>query len=149
MLELIALWRSIPARTGEPDPLAISDHGCRVYPRAYGGTYSDTRPTFSFQGLSPRVRGNPTRTPIPTVSSGSIPARTGEPATFCRAQYGGQVYPRAYGGTADRSTAGIEAEGLSPRVRGNHAQGPNHPDNTGLSPRVRGNPQFGHSVSAS
>ena len=91
--------RSIPACAGEPIPRDWQRGSAAVYPRVCGGTYADRYTDGDFAGLSPRVRGNPSRLAQPTASAGSIPACAGEPCrlTDCRARTGG----------------------LSPRVRGN------------------------------
>ena len=70
-------------------------------------------------GLSPRVRGNRAARPLPSSSSGSIPACAGEPNGLLRLLPASTVYPRVCGGTS--STCGIDVlyHGLSPRVRGN------------------------------
>ena len=36
---------------------------CAVYPRVCGGTIDGLTPAQAAEGLSPRVRGNPTRVP--------------------------------------------------------------------------------------
>ena len=115
--------RSIPARTGEPRLKAGRLLVIKVYPRAYGGTQTQSRKASGYQGLSPRVRGNPYSKPEGFWLSRSIPARTGEPVVDpfyarCRA-----VYPRAYGGTTERGYLSNDAVGLSPRVRGNLPDG--------------------------
>ena len=51
----------------------------KVYPRVCGGTevcYTNAKDT---EGLSPRVRGNPTATQLWRPPEGSIPACAGEP----------------------------------------------------------------------
>ena len=70
---------SIPACAGEPRVFPARRILRRVYPRVCGGTSRAIcfRP-FSW-GLSPRVRGNPSRPPISSRSRGSIPACAGEP----------------------------------------------------------------------
>ena len=50
-------------------------------------------------GLSPRVRGNPSSTPIPARATWSIPARAGEPSFWRAPSISCRVYPRACGGT--------------------------------------------------
>ena len=65
-----------------------------VYPRACGGTPAGSQ-TLSHLGLSPRVRGNPTR-----LLQGQV------------------ISPRVRGNHV-LSKATTSAEGLSPRVRGN------------------------------
>ena len=98
--------RSIPARAGEPQDEADSRG---VYPRACGGTPPPLAKRPYLAGLSPRVRGNPSRsnpracggtTLVPPVSLGSIPARAGEPQAATSLADAGMVYPRACGGTA-------------------------------------------------
>ena len=136
---------SIPARAGEPLVLNVPLLVPRVYPRACGGTREIRACEGRGQGLSPRVRGNqraadplefrhgsiPARAGEPRSSPftswcsgvypracggtwGSIPARAGEPPTHQPNRAGRRVYPRACGGTRRM------ADGLSPRVRGNH-----------------------------
>ena len=72
---------SIPARAGEPIPNSTRSRMLRVYPRACGGTEPLPMPRPLRYGLSPRVRGNLTRTAAESSRSGSIPARAGEPQT--------------------------------------------------------------------
>ena len=69
----------------------------------YGGTLDNGRIQEGFEGLSPRVRGNPCRFRRPVPRSGSIPACTGEPLAACRAARDVAVYPRVYGGTQVKS----------------------------------------------
>ena len=72
---------------------------CGVYPRECGGTIPSKHGCHRRQGLSPRVRGNPTETVISRFFRWSIPASAGEP-------------PNSVGSVHKRT-------GLSPRVRGN------------------------------
>ena len=51
-----------------------------VYPRVCGGTVCLALRCASWQGLSPRVRGNPGAGPLPVHDGRSIPACAGEPA---------------------------------------------------------------------
>ena len=113
------LYRSIPARAGEPRTVSESRLCYGVYPRACGGT-ADTPPSArTLRGLSPRVRGNRAAAPAPHASKRSIPARAGEPWQLRSATSQTWVYPRACGGTGagDAGLSGVG--GLSPRVRGN------------------------------
>ena len=81
------------------------------------------RPRFELRpvpwGLSPRVRGNRIHPRDRARARGSIPACAGEPR--CRSPHDRQprVYPRVCGGTTNIPDFGIDAVGLSPRVRGN------------------------------
>lgn len=98
----------------------------------------------TYSVLFPRVRGNPLVDPMELTPVRFIPACTGEPhprlpfrhtSMVYPRVYGGnhrplqrhgcgiQVYPRVYGGTIDGLLTGQSHFGLSPRVRGNRAQG--------------------------
>ena len=112
-------YRSIPARAGEPWPVVGSCCALRVYPRACGGTIPATDFDRRGRGLSPRVRGNHCRPIVLLVSTRSIPARAGEPATRVTDPPNVKVYPRACGGTITSPLAVRFSRGLSPRVRGN------------------------------
>ncbi len=90
---------SIPARTGEPLSCAVRDRPIGVYPRAYGGTSTTSSPATTPSGLSPRVRGNHVEIQQTDGTTGSIPARTGEPSPRSWPLWAPRVYPRAYGGT--------------------------------------------------
>ena len=85
-----------------------------------GGTIAHDWSERDFHGLSPRVRGNPLPiAPIPR-RPGSIPACAGEPQRNLMAARLLEVYPRVCGGTDLGQAMLRDAEGLSPRVRGNH-----------------------------
>ena len=113
--------RSIPARAGEPLPGCWRQYQSTVYPRACGGTVIVFEMKVFKDGLSPRVRGNPSQYQKPHQTSRSIPARAGEPQTGPERIQRRTVYPRACGGTPSTSFAGSSWPGLSPRVRGNPA----------------------------
>ena len=70
-------------------------------------------------GLSPRVRGNRLAAAGRWRLGQSIPACAGEPPARPACAGSRAVYPRVCGGTALLVTAGVDAAGLSPRVRGN------------------------------
>ena len=113
------IWRSIPARAGEPRTARRGRADCWVYPRACGGTTAARIQTSALTGLSPRVRGNPPEQATYGLEWRSIPARAGEPSTQKRPGTGTPVYPRACGGTCQPLFRAIVNRGLSPRVRGN------------------------------
>ena len=72
-------------------------------------------------GLSPRVRGN---LPYSVITRGrlqSIPACAGEPIFDLFRPRSRAVYPRVCGGTLHCMNHAQQANGLSPRVRGNHS----------------------------
>ena len=94
--------RSIPACAGEPRAMTVGLRWQGVYPRVCGRTPPGGVDRSYVEGLSPRVRGNPSRTP-------SASALT-------------TVYPRVCGGTRLVRVPNRNPSGLSPRVRGNPAQ---------------------------
>ena len=112
---------SIPAGAGEPLCGPPGRPHIEVYPRGCGGTWAGMGKFPDGQGLSPRVRGNHTETGIQKFLIRSIPAGAGEPNhTLCR--WGVEkVYPRGCGGTVSPPIKNFARQGLSPRVRGNHA----------------------------
>ena len=116
------LHRSIPARAGEPCRAHSTPKWKWVYPRACGGTRADDTRLSPVNGLSPRVRGNPTGNAAYQGAERSIPARAGEPQAQQRLQGTHEVYPRACGGTWSFRSFDRVAKGLSPRVRGNRAR---------------------------
>ena len=110
---------SIPACAGEPVLPVRGRPVMRVYPRVCGGTALRGGADFSMEGLSPRVRGNPTWPASHPCAVGSIPACAGEPRSIEHPPGLPWVYPRVCGGTRNRDREGRSARGLSPRVRGN------------------------------
>ena len=132
---------SIPACAGEPDRRDRKAEVVGVYPRVRGGTTDATSSTHTGVGLSPRARGNPRRFVAGPCGHGSIPARAGEPSESRRLRQGWQVYPRVRGGTHRDNNYDADAEGLSPRARGN----PRHDIKSGLTrgsiPACAGEPQ--------
>ena len=76
-------------------------------------------PDTSATGLSPRVRGNRIFTAWFVASTGSIPARAGEPSDYPDTDALDEIYPRACGGTGLVVWRLDLIRGLSPRVRGN------------------------------
>ena len=118
-LPLIWSLRSIPACAGEPVPVRNGANSLRVYPRVCGGTRRAIDGRAGGQGLSPRVRGNPTGEWQHSIPSISIPACAGEPHLGVATQRLSRVYPRVCGGTMCWPPATRRRPGLSPRVRGN------------------------------
>ena len=76
----LILVGSIPARAGEPLLRTAESGSYQVYPRACGGTATPVRVAVTREGLSPRVRGNPSHLSHSVSCHGSIPARAGEPS---------------------------------------------------------------------
>ena len=74
---------------------------------------------ISFQGLSPRGRGNPDVERLVVLWDRSIPAWAGEPPTARLSKSRLRVYPRVGGGTARVCDDAVVVVGLSPRGRGN------------------------------
>ena len=125
-----------------------------------GGTSVGSRGPGDNGGLSPRVRGNPSRHWSHWQQAWSIPACAGEPERVRQKRRRPRVYPRVCGGTCLGDGRPLRGAGLSPRVRGNLAKRASRTSSTrsipacageplgdgrplrggaGLSPRVRGN----------
>ena len=96
---LIQLGGSIPACAGEPHTAHLASQEQPVYPRVCGGTTDDDWLRWTYQGLSPRVRGNLGSVWVPVYAPGSIPACAGEPACGGSGTSSPRVYPRVCGGT--------------------------------------------------
>ena len=111
---------SIPAHAGEPGLRSGGAGLLRVYPRACGGTVEIRVKAGQSRGLSPRMRGNPTKPKAFRSEQGSIPAHAGEPASRNTSASRSRVYPRACGGTPPNAAPIDFLQGLSPRMRGNH-----------------------------
>ena len=133
---------SIPACAGEPPQVTAAKGRPQVYPRVCGGTIRKFLNSRRPIGLSPRVRGNPTRMLKRATRAGSIPACAGEPGVnggvcgFCG------VYPRVCGGTRLLDGSHRLWQGLSPRVRGNRRRMPPATRRRGSIPACAGEPVF-------
>ena len=115
-------WRwlgSIPAYAGEPTVSALPTGSTAVYPRVCGGTPALKFCVPPMNGLSPRMRGNPSVTLAIALAYRSIPAYAGEPPHQRAAQGPNPVYPRVCGGTPPVQHSWHPCPGLSPRMRGN------------------------------
>ena len=115
--------RSIPAYAGEPSVNPKSWNANWVYPRVCGGTGYRFSPVAQRQGLSPRMRGNPSSRLGPDCGGRSIPAYAGEPDPSAVSVDMHRVYPRVCGGTHGGVLSSFAKDGLSPRMRGNRAKG--------------------------
>ena len=136
---------SIPACAGEPRRVNSVSSCSRVYPRVCGGTGVGVVGGGGFQGLSPRVRGNPSATRPSASMTRSIPACAGEPPCTPSGPLSAAVYPRVCGGTPEPPT-GPRRRRVYPRVCGGTHPGLSRAfTQHGLSPRVRGNPRRGPS----
>ena len=110
-----------PRVRGNPRCWRTSARTRTVYPRVCGGTQYGTTEYKKGEGLSPRVRGNPLRRHRRQPDGRSIPACAGEPQTPAPSMRYQGVYPRVCGGTRKGRPHSGQAQGLSPRVRGNPA----------------------------
>ena len=132
---------SIPAWAGKPHLIHLYSAVPGVYPRVGG----ETKPLpWTAAGLSPRGRGNPVG---PSGYSGinrSIPAWAGKPASSSGSLSSPPVYPRVGGETLAKVEKSLNADGLSPRGRGNRrrAGGPRH--RRGSIPAWAGKPVHWH-----
>ena len=131
---------SIPACAGEPARPGTLRTLRWVYPRVCGGTPITVAIKRSPSGLSPRVRGNQNRHAGQPWGIRSIPACAGEPVLI-RLRCGLlTVYPRVCGGTEVHTRHDPNAEGLSPRVRGNRQNGDGQRVRQGSIPACAGEP---------
>ena len=119
-LEFVEPLGSIPACAGEPYSGGAPRGVTEVYPRVCGGTMLVNKGEPLVYGLSPRVRGNRQRPTGSHRNRRSIPACAGEPRRVRRRTGRRTVYPRVCGGTVTSAATPTAADGLSPRVRGNH-----------------------------
>ena len=101
-----------------------------------------------YNGLSPRVRGNPGMSGATAAMSGSIPACAGEPSLPMPALAITTVYPRVCGGTRQLRVFGSVGRGLSPRVRGNQNFWLAVVDRERSIPACAGEPESGASLTA-
>ena len=144
---MMALWSSrwrgpIPARTGQPrwQPKPWPMFG--AYPRSHGATAAPELPQELRQGLSPLARGNLAGEAPDGLTTGPIPARTGQPRRWANRTSATAAYPRSHGATATRPVEASYLVGLSPLARGNlkhdnrleNLEGP-IPARTGQPPR--------------
>ena len=110
---------SIPASAGQPHRRRTRRTRRRVYPRECGATIRHTVRIPSYEGLSPRVRGNRYALYTLSVRCGSIPASAGQPRPLSPPPPAAWVYPRECGATLVGPSTSSTYGGLSPRVRGN------------------------------
>ncbi len=113
----------IPARTGQPHPLALHVPHGRAYPRSHGATERIVMDGRIHRGLSPLARGNRAAPIHRGAGRGPIPARTGQPTprlTTCQSFW---AYPRSHGATSCCRELSLFAMGLSPLARGNPGGG--------------------------
>ncbi len=132
--------RSIPACAGEPSARNHRRFHTRVYPRVCGGTSATMPSIFSFDGLSPRVRGNLFELLSGLLAYRSIPACAGEPRACRTSSSRKAVYPRVCGGTRSARAGLFRRRGLSPRVRGNRYRHKRRLDRLRSIPACAGEP---------
>ena len=139
---------SIPAHAGKPLFLFCNAGKFRVYPRACGETHVRGHEVSNSVGLSPRMRGNRPWAQVSVTRFGSIPAHAGKPEIQCLCFCLPEVYPRACGETYRPAPKQKRAQGLSPRMRGNHACTCDLSDRYGSIPAHAGKPsQLNYSIS--
>ena len=114
---------SIPAPAGEPSLRPPDPSPPGVYPRACGGTLFANASGISRWGLSPRLRGNHSRTAGLPGRLGSIPAPAGEP--LLRSSTSGDRQPPAItrsipapAGEPFGESLNLDLEGVYPRACG-------------------------------
>ena len=113
--------RSIPAWAGQPYRLPKRRNLTKVYPRVGGATPSTAKEFGTWNGLSPRGRGNLEQGSGNHIGLGSIPAWAGQPLPSPANLKLIPVYPRVGGATTIMKIFISGTAGLSPRGRGNLA----------------------------
>ena len=111
-----------------------------VYPRVGGETKHRTMQAIRTPGLSPRGRGNRSRTRSAVDSRRSIPAWAGKPRDRSGTAPAVGVYPRVGGETARSVDRRRTVSGLSPRGRGNPRPPPPPVEPVGSIPAWAGKP---------
>ena len=133
----IGSWESLVDVVAGSSPVGGTRSYC-IPNRAGESQFPSVSPPEPTIGLSPRVRGNRSGSPVATIPacagesvatraipacagerSGSIPACAGEPASHNLRTTTSRVYPRVCGGTLRPRWSRRSVVGLSPRVRGN------------------------------
>ena len=133
--------RSIPTCAGEPPSCWGNHRRIRVYPHVCGGAICAPRMREMVDGLSPRVRGSPAGQQAYIDDVRSIPTCAGEPDASQAPGSLPRVYPHVCGGAVGASLTLGSGVGLSPRVRGSHAQEPAHSRRSGSIPTCAGEPR--------
>ena len=134
--------RTIPACAGEPHSRPAIMSTLRDYPRVCGGTWGGQVCRRAIAGLSPRVRGN-LHLPLRVAHLGrTIPACAGEPRPPAARARPVRDYPRVCGGTFQVTVPLHDAQGLSPRVRGNHGILPPVKADNRTIPACAGEPHY-------
>ena len=109
---------SIPASAGQPRARARTPSKPTVYPRECGAALIVVCVIVDTSGLSPRVRGSPSKMPFPVCCLWSIPASAGQPLPRRAGRGRARVYPRECGAAFTSKCVCVICLGLSPRVRG-------------------------------
>ena len=111
---------SIPTCVGQPIHLLLRLPCHAVYPHVCGATMDDFQRKVNEAGLSPRVWGNRAHGQGKVLRIRSIPTCVGQPFLLMKLQGLIAVYPHVCGATLVMSGSTTVANGLSPRVWGNH-----------------------------
>ena len=133
---------SIPAWAGQPGWEYVVHVPGEVYPRVGGATIVHPASWRTVVGLSPRGRGNLTRSLKAVTTSRSIPAWAGQPFTAERINDTIRVYPRVGGATTPTNPLGGTVLGLSPRGRGNPGHVQHNQATGGSIPAWAGQPSL-------
>ncbi len=135
--------RPIPASAGEPPERGGIVHCREAYPRERGGTFRPVNQHAWWRGLSPRARGNHGQDILHALADGPIPASAGEPPRGAILTKIAGAYPRERGGTPMSRVDRGQAQGLSPRARGNLSFGSPWRRRRGPIPASAGEPRYG------
>ena len=116
----------IPTCVGQPCGRNSPRQQVAAYPHVCGATASRLDSANAVQGLSPRVWGNRSLRLEMERKLRPIPTCVGQPLPEERISAVMKAYPHVCGATASIPQSGIPVKGLSPRVWGNPAAGPEY-----------------------
>ena len=139
VIQTINVYRFIPAYTGNGPGRQRSRIGLTVYPRVYGERWLWASLFVAGAGLSPRIRGTALRSATCHRPARFIPAYTGNGSSSLVPLHAVPVYPRVYGERDDDQALGVNAGGLSPRIRGTASRNGMQPFAMRFIPAYTGN----------
>jgi len=132
---------TIPARAGQPTPRPRACPADWDYPRSRGATNIFFNEDMYNAGLSPLARGNLLAAAGALPTSGTIPARAGQPSCLPTTAMPDRDYPRSRGATMYTPITFSDGAGLSQLARGNLSAGIGKCSYVGTIPARAGQPR--------
>ena len=135
---------SIPARAGQPCRRCGASRPRWVHPRSRGAAATPGVVPVTVHGPSPLARGSPVTYAAGVRTTGSIPARAGQPGSQLRPCRRRWVHPRSRGAARRADRAQIEDKGPSPLARGSQVGAHGEHFRFGSIPARAGQPTPNH-----